>query len=101
MVVYTRGEAAGVMYILLSGRLGSLDHNDEIAYIDQYDVFGMSALKAEELREETVLTEEPSQLLCLVGEHYRDILQEFHLFSNVQLKLLSHVHFFSKLVLMV
>jgi CRP-like cAMP-binding protein len=95
MVVFTRGEPAGVMYIALSGRLGSLDSNDDIGYIDQYDVFGLSALKADEFRQETVLTEEPSQLLCLAGEHYRDIIKEYKLFSNVQLKLLNQVHFLS------
>jgi CRP-like cAMP-binding protein len=97
MVVYTKGEQAGVMYILLSGTLGSIGLNDEVSYIEQYEVLGMSALKGGEYREETVLTEEPSQLLCLVGEHYRDIIQQFNLVSNTELKLLSKVHFFSKM----
>jgi CRP-like cAMP-binding protein len=98
MVVFTRGEPSGVMYITLSGKLGSLDANEEVGFIDQYDVFGISALKADEFRQETVITEEPSQLLCLAGEHYREIIKEYSLFSNIQLKLLTQVHFLSKFI---
>jgi signal-transduction protein with cAMP-binding, CBS, and nucleotidyltransferase domain len=99
VVVYSIDENAGIFFIILSGKLKSIDRNGEVKYLVQNNCFGKSSLVVDGKRQEKIITEEPTLLVCLNGDHYRDIIESYNFDNNIELKHLSKVHLFSRFII--
>jgi hypothetical protein len=66
-------------------------------YLEKGDCFGRTALIENGKREENVKTLEYTSLLCIYGESYRDVLDNYVLKNvNERLGCLNYIPFFSK-----
>lgn len=87
-IVYHLGDVPSFFFIIQSGKVILKTQNKKIFILERGDSFGRCALSKNSLREEDVEVLEDAELLCLQGDYYKDICNNFE-FKDMHEKLKS------------
>jgi CRP-like cAMP-binding protein len=88
--IIRRGEHGDRFYIVRSGNVSVARDGDVLAHLGRGEAFGEIALLLDVPRTATVRAEEPTSLLALDAEHFRDVLASY-LGRASELERLSHL----------